>query len=116
MRGFFNYTFLKTHVSQSYPSTIDLHHIAIKDLEAPTYGQVEELAQIIEQARIKKDITAIHCLAGIGRTSTMLMAAHLQLGESFSGLKKILAERNPTYILTGKQGDFISDLLKKNCR
>ncbi len=106
-------TLTERHHSQEMLSKhLNLHHIAINDLEAPKHDQVLELARIIETAQTNDEIIAVHCLAGIGRTSTMLMAAHLHLGESFSELKNRLEKRNPTYILAGKQGEFIAKCLK----
>ena len=49
---------------------------------------------------------AVHCLAGIGRASTMLMASHIMLGESADELEQILKKQNPPFLLTGTQGKF----------
>lgn len=94
----------------------DSHHISIEDLNAPKREQVLVLADILKQAKQKNEIVAVHCLAGIGRTSTMLMAASMHLGEDANKLEALLKVRNPTYTLTGPQGDFIRSLQKENPR
>ncbi|OYW07389.1 MAG: 50S ribosomal protein L13 [Acidobacteriia bacterium 12-62-4] len=40
------------------------------------------MAEIVTAANKNKEKLAVHCLAGIGRTSTMLIAAHILMGKS----------------------------------
>lgn len=84
-----------------------LHHLAIDDLNAPQFKQAIELAKIIRDAEVSGQGIAVHCMAGIGRTSTMLMAAHLLLGENLETLLLQLEKRNPTFKFTGPQADFV---------
>lgn len=97
----------KHHNRDRLAEHFDLHHISIEDLGAPDLEQVRLLVDVIQEARKDGARLAVHCLAGIGRTSTMLMAAHLFMGESYDGLAQRLRERNPSYSLTGPQGEFI---------
>lgn len=90
-----------------------LHHLPINDLTAPTVDQVTELAKVISNAKRENETLAVHCMAGIGRTSTMLVAAHLALGESLENLKSKIAIRNPWYTFFGSQGVFIDEIAKK---
>jgi predicted protein tyrosine phosphatase len=85
----------------------DLHHLSIEDLGAPTHDQALALADILSNSKRDGETVAVHCLAGIGRTSTMLMAAHLAMGHSFDEIKTNLAKRNPRYEMKGSQGEFI---------
>jgi atypical dual specificity phosphatase len=87
-----------------------LHHIGIDDLGAPSLGQVHELAEILGESRARNQSVAVHCLAGIGRTSTMLMGAHIVLGESPVELRMLIKRQNPVFILTGEQEKFINSL------
>lgn len=102
----------KAHNHDFLSEDFDLHHLAIEDLGAPHLEQALELGQIVKTARQNNEKIAVHCLAGIGRTSTMLLAAHLTLGESFSDLEKLILKQNPSFILAGSQAEFIRSLCK----
>lgn len=84
-----------------------LHHFSIEDLNAPSLEQVREMSEIIKAAKQDRAPLAVHCMAGIGRTSTMIIAAHVALGDKLDGLLQKISARNPTFSLTGKQAAFI---------
>jgi protein-tyrosine phosphatase len=98
------------HIAEILRDHFKLHHIAIADLEAPKLEQVETLVEIIGRAQQNREKIAIHCLAGIGRTSTMLMAAHVLMGERPNELTSLLKKQNPKFVLTGPQNEFIRSL------
>ncbi len=103
------------HHNKSYlEQHFKLHHIAIADLGAPKIEQVHELADIVKQAQTTEKKLVVHCLAGIGRTSTMLITAHLLLGKNFEELKALIAKQNPTFEITGAQGEFIHQVAGLN--
>lgn len=91
----------------------DLHHLAIDDLQPPRLEQAQQLAEIIRMANSKQERLVVHCMAGIGRTSTMLMAAHLLLGEPFADLQALLTKQNPSFQFTGSQADFLQAVAGK---
>ncbi len=95
-------------------SHFDLHHFAIDDLNAPTFQQVEQLAELISAAKNKNERLVAHCMAGIGRTSTMLMAAHLVLGEDLESLLAIVQKQNPMFKMIGPQADFLKATAKRS--
>jgi len=49
-------------------------------------------------------------MAGIGRTSTMIVAAHIVLGEELDGLLQKISVQMPTFSLTVKQAAFIHSI------
>jgi predicted protein tyrosine phosphatase len=98
------------HDWQTLALTFDTHHIAIEDLNAPTKEQAQRLAEILKIAKKFDEKVVVHCLAGIGRTSTMLLAAHILNGENVEDLQALLRKQNPNFILTGKQSEFIQSL------
>lgn len=91
--------------------TLDEHfrtfHFSINDLGAPSFEQVEKLADLLQTAQKNQKKVAVHCLAGIGRTSTMLIGAHLIMGEKLDRLKDHVLKRNPSFVFAGKQAEFI---------
>lgn len=98
------------HNKESLQNHFDLTHIGIEDLGAPQVDQAQKLAELIIEARARSEKLAVHCLAGIGRTSTMLIAAHLLMGEGFEALKTLIAKQNPSYGFSGPQGEFLNKL------
>jgi hypothetical protein len=88
----------------------ELHHLAIDDLGAPRIDQVHALADVLRAAGERAETVAVHCLAGIGRTSTMLIGAHILMGEPADEVQARLKERNPLFVLTGPQADFVRSL------
>ena len=95
-------------------SHFDLHHFAIDDLNAPRYEQVTQLASLIRDAEVRKKRIAVHCMAGIGRTSTMLIAAHVVLGEDLQNLKSHIAIKNPAFQIVGPQGEFLHSIAERS--
>jgi hypothetical protein len=91
----------------------EVHHFSIEDLNAPSFEQVQDLADIFRQAQGKSGKTAVHCMAGIGRTSTMLLASHMVLGESFESLKAQIAKQNPAFQMVGPQADFLHSVAQQ---
>jgi len=98
------------HDTDDLAEHFDLHHISIMDMGAPTLEQVHELVRIFEDIHAKGERLAVHCLAGIGRTSTMLMAAEIMRGRSLPDLLDHVKKQNPTYVFVGSQAEFIRSL------
>jgi atypical dual specificity phosphatase len=49
-------------------------HLPVDDFHAPTIGQMLDALAFIDEARISDQPVAVHCLAGQGRTGTVLAA------------------------------------------
>ena len=99
------------HNKSKLEKEFDVHHFSIKDLGAPLKSQAMDMATVFDRSQSKNGAVVVHCLAGIGRTSTMILAAKLLLGEEISSLKSLIKKNNPSYILTGEQSDFIHSLV-----
>ena len=100
----------KHHAADTLEGHFGLHHISVNDLAAPSVEQVHEFADLLARARASGDRLAVHCLAGIGRTSTMLMAGHIVLGGNLEDLQRRLTERNPKFAFTGPQSEFVRSI------
>ncbi|MGZ3775053.1 MAG: phosphatase domain-containing putative toxin, partial [Pseudobdellovibrionaceae bacterium] len=118
--------FLKNQNIQLIISLTERHHdkekldeyfntvpFSINDLGAPSFDQVEKLANVLQSAKKNQTRVAVHCLAGIGRTSTMLIGAHILMGEKLDNLKSQIFKRNPSFVFTGKQGEFLLSLAER---
>lgn len=101
------------HHNEILSGHFNLHHFSTEDLNAPSQEHAFEFAEILRKAKRDGEIVAVHCLAGIGRTSTMLIAAHLVLGEKLEDLRAKVAQRNPTFVLMGGQEDFIRKIAER---
>jgi protein-tyrosine phosphatase len=95
------------HQKDELETYFEVVHIPIADLGAPQFEQALELSQLIKDSILNKKRMVVHCMAGIGRTSTMLIAAHLILGDRFEDLKLLLAKQNPAFKFTDMQLDFL---------
>jgi protein-tyrosine phosphatase len=98
------------HSKEILKDHFTLHHIGIEDLGAPTLEQARELADVMKTSIKAKEKMVVHCLAGIGRTSTMIVAAHVLMGERFEDLQTRLSKQNPWFTLTGPQGEFLRSM------
>ncbi len=87
-----------------------IHHISIDDLAAPKLEQALQLTEIFRTSQSKNERVVVHCLAGIGRTSTMILAAHILLGEKTKDVMARIAKQNSSYALTSMQSDFLKSL------
>jgi protein tyrosine phosphatase (PTP) superfamily phosphohydrolase (DUF442 family) len=89
---------------------IDVHHIPITDLTPPTHQQVQHFMELIDTSHSQGHAVAVHCFAGVGRTTTMLGASHLMRGGSLDGLIEIIETNNPHYQRKGRQWAYLCEL------
>ncbi len=91
-------------------SELEVHHIPVGDMRPPTHAQVEEFARLLESCLGAERSLVVHCLAGIGRTSTMIMAGHVLLGHELDDVRARVEERNPRFRFVGEQWNFLRSL------
>lgn len=60
-------------------------HLPVDDFHAPTTGQMLEALAFIDEARADGVAVAVHCLAGMGRTGTVLAAYLIRGGSPAAG-------------------------------
>lgn len=51
---------------------LDLLHLPIPDMEAPTFAQQQTFVLEVQDRVDRGELTGVHCWAGLGRTGTML--------------------------------------------
>lgn len=88
-------------------SGLEIHHLPVDDTRPPTKDQVLAFADVLEDVYANDKRLVVHCMAGVGRTSTMLMAGHMLRGETLPELRRELGTTNPDYQFRGKQTVFL---------
>src|SRR5262249_38605902 len=88
----------------------EVYHVPVEDISPPTYDQVYAFAETLLTSLEAGKTVVTHCLAGIGRTTTMLMAAYLVQGSPLQELAAWVRVCNPHYLFHGSQLTFLQVL------
>jgi atypical dual specificity phosphatase len=84
-------------------------HVPIADMEAPTHEQFEQCVSVIRRAAASKMGVLVHCLAGRGRTGTILAAYLVSKGLASRDAIRQVRQIRPGSIETGEQEQSIHD-------
>lgn len=60
-------------------SPLDVHHFPTRDQIPPSLDDVAAFADLL----VTRKRVVVHCVAGLGRTTTMIMGGLILLGEKF---------------------------------
>jgi len=82
-------------------------HIPVEDFAAPSAGQIKRFVGIVERARKSGKKCVVHCLAGRGRTGTMLACYLVSRGRSARDAIEEVRRRRPGSIETLEQEDAV---------
>jgi hypothetical protein len=88
----------------------EVYHLPVEDVTPPSYEQVYAFAGILQTALAAGKNVVTHCLAGVGRITTMLVAAYLVQGYRWSELVAWVRARNPHFQFKGSQVVFLQEL------
>jgi protein-tyrosine phosphatase len=88
----------------------ELYHVPVEDITPPGREQVYTFAETLFTALAADKTVVTHCLAGIGRTTTMLIAAYLVHGYSLQELTAWIRVCNPHFAFRGSQVAFLQAL------
>ena len=92
-------------------------HLPIRDREPPTVPQIRMLIARMNGMLKKNEVLAVHCLAGLGRTGTILASWLIQDGLTASAALERIRKIEPGYVQSVEQEQFIhaveADLLKR---
>lgn len=88
-------------------------HIPVPDLTAPTERQFDTALDALQRARQSGMGAAVHCLAGLGRTGTVLAGYFVAVGVSPDAAVKKVRSLRPGSIETSEQERAIRDLARR---
>ncbi len=104
-------TLTETPLDQSRLAPFGIKNLwePVHDMEAPTLEQGVRLCRNIDQLLEQKEVVAVHCRAGLGRTGTVL-AAHL-IWKGYSALDALEAVRSiePRWVQSQEQVAFLEN-------
>lgn len=82
-------------------------HLPIRDREPPTVAQVTMLLKRMETLLAAGQVLAVHCLAGIGRTGTVLACWLIREGLTAAEALKRVRRVEPKFVQTTEQEQFL---------
>jgi atypical dual specificity phosphatase len=82
-------------------------HVPVPDMDIPSVEQIEQVLTVIDKAKASDMGVAIHCLAGKGRTGTVLAAYFVQQGLTAKEAIRRVRELRPGSIEVPEQEDAI---------
>jgi atypical dual specificity phosphatase len=90
-------------------------HLPIEDRKAPTAAEMDALVTRMRQMLEKGEVLAVHCLAGLGRTGTIL-AAYLvkEKGLSAQSALNQIRRFNRQFVQSDDQEDFLMEYEVQN--
>lgn len=89
-----------------------VHHLPVPDLTPPAHEQVYAFTDLLMGALDGGHKVVTHCLAGVGRTSTMYLASGLLLGRSWDELAARIKVCNPRYQFKGSQTAYVEQFAR----
>lgn len=92
---------------------IAYHHYPVADFHAPTVPTAQAVSQTISAMQAQGRPVYLHCLAGIGRTGTLLHAHYLYKGRTLKKAADFIRVQRPANrfdALTTLQQDFLLSL------
>jgi predicted protein tyrosine phosphatase len=91
-------------------SGLEVHHLPVDDTTPPRRDQAEAFAEVLDRVYRDEQRMVVHCMAGIGRTATIIVAGHLLRGGRLGPMAEELRIANPSYLTRGDQWAFLQDL------
>ncbi|KAB2896024.1 MAG: ABC transporter, partial [Burkholderiaceae bacterium] len=82
-------------------------HLPVRDREPPTVAQIQMLLLRMELLLSKGEVLAVHCLAGLGRTGTVLAAWLVREGLTAAEALRRVRLIDPDYVQSAEQEAFL---------
>ncbi len=88
-------------------------HVPVEDMTAPTQEQIAESLSAIVKAHERRMGVAVHCLAGRGRTGTILACYYVAQGMSANQAIDHIRDLRPGSIETSEQKRAVEEFARK---
>ena len=86
---------------------MDYLQLAVSDMSAPTLEDVEKFVDFVEEKEKEGKAVAVHCIAGIGRTGTMLACYLVKKGKSSIQAIQEIRHKRPGSVETEAQEQLV---------
>ncbi len=104
----------QTPMDSSALARVGISHLSspIPDMAAPGVEQAIELCQQIEAMIREKEVIAVHCRAGLGRTGTILAACLIWEGHTALDALERARRVNPNWVQSEEQARFLEEFAR----
>lgn len=87
-------------------------HLPIPDMHAPSPTEIQQFVTLVESARKEGLATAVHCLAGLGRTGTMLAGYLVHDGQPWDRALETVRLHRPGSVETVAQEQAVREFAR----
>jgi atypical dual specificity phosphatase len=102
------------NLAQAYSSGgFAVHTMPVGDGGVPTHQQFTAFLRFVEDQRSVGHPVVVHCVAGRGRTGTVLAGYLISHGYTFEGAATRIRSLQPQAIETAQQADFLRHLARR---
>jgi atypical dual specificity phosphatase len=88
-------------------------HVPVADMDSPTLEQIEQVLGVIDKAKSSNMGVAVHCMAGRGRTGTLLAAYFVHQGLSAREAIRKVRQLRPGSIEVTEQEDVVLEFERR---